>query len=148
MRIEVDQSGRIEDPRVKTVLAFSNGKSYAVLIPARVKREALEILRQRYTQPRVLYLKIFSAGLYLLLKGIIDSVELITIDVEYEGKDEIIKGLLLGKIRRVKPNFSKHAIRFNRVGKKPPAHHRAYKTYIEKEKPDRVIAAQDLLELL
>lgn len=38
MQIEIDQSGKIEDTRKDTVLAFSNGKNYSILIPAEVKR--------------------------------------------------------------------------------------------------------------
>lgn len=45
MRVEVDQSGKIGDTKVPTVLAFSNGRSFAVLIPAIVKRECLKRLR-------------------------------------------------------------------------------------------------------
>jgi hypothetical protein len=37
LRIEVDQSGKIEQTHRDTALAFSNEISYAVLIPARVK---------------------------------------------------------------------------------------------------------------
>lgn len=147
-RIEVDQSGKIEDTRVKTIVAYSNDTSYAIEIPATVKRETLQILRQRYKESRALYLKIFSVALYLLLKNILDRAQDIVIDVEYQGKEEIIKGLLLERIRRIKPDFDKHLIRFARIGKKSTAHRKAYRVYVGREKPDRMIHATDLLELL
>ena len=41
--VEVDQSIKIEQLG-DTVLAFSNGISHAIIVPARVKREALSVL--------------------------------------------------------------------------------------------------------
>lgn len=48
MQIEVDQSGKIGDTKVPTVLAFSNEDSHSILIPATVKRECLGFLRVHY----------------------------------------------------------------------------------------------------
>jgi hypothetical protein len=45
--IEVDQSGKIEDTRVDTVIAFSNGLSGTILIPAVVKRVCIRALRKQ-----------------------------------------------------------------------------------------------------
>jgi len=47
MRVEVDQSGKIGDTRVPTVLAFSDGNTYAIVIPAKVKRKCVHRLRRR-----------------------------------------------------------------------------------------------------
>jgi hypothetical protein len=46
MRVEVDQSGKIEDTRVSTVPAFSNGVAFSVLIPANVKGRCVQELRR------------------------------------------------------------------------------------------------------
>jgi hypothetical protein len=45
--VEVDQSGRVESTDVDTVLAFSNGITASILIPAVEKREYLKRMRQR-----------------------------------------------------------------------------------------------------
>lgn len=39
-----DQSGKIGDTRVHTVLAYSDTESYAILIPASVKRDCVQKL--------------------------------------------------------------------------------------------------------
>lgn len=43
--VEVDQSGKIGDTKVHTVLAFSNSYGFSILIPANVKRECIKIQR-------------------------------------------------------------------------------------------------------
>ncbi len=44
--VEVDQSKKIEQPR-KTTIAFSDGVSFAVILPHPVKTEALRHLRNQ-----------------------------------------------------------------------------------------------------
>ena len=68
MKVEIDQSGKIGDTKVPTVLAFSNGKRSAILIPATVKRECLLSLREQGIAGKTIYMKLFAVGLYLLLK--------------------------------------------------------------------------------
>ncbi|MGA9348062.1 MAG: hypothetical protein WBW48_04565 [Anaerolineae bacterium] len=43
--VEVDQSGKMGDLAIHTVLAFANDIEYAVLIPAGVKRAIVQKLR-------------------------------------------------------------------------------------------------------
>jgi len=45
MHVEVDQSGKVENTRVDTVLAFSNGMNHAILVSAKVKRIVTKQLR-------------------------------------------------------------------------------------------------------
>ena len=73
MHIEVDQSGKIEKMNVDTVLAFSDGKRAAVLIPAEVKRVCLQGLRRGGRRKTTIVLRIFAAqgvwGLQRLSEG-------------------------------------------------------------------------------
>jgi len=46
MHVEVDQSGKIGDTGIATVLAFSDTESYAILIPAKVKKTCIQELRR------------------------------------------------------------------------------------------------------
>jgi hypothetical protein len=80
MRIEIDQSGRIEDTRVNTVLAFSNEISFSLLILAVDKRECLRKIRGRGETGKALYLKLFTAALFLLVKDFLDRLDSIIID--------------------------------------------------------------------
>ena len=147
-RVQVDQSGLIGKTSVNTVLAFSDQISYAILIPARVKRAGLEYLRRRRPPFKLPYLKLFAAGLFLLLKDHLHQLELVTIDTEFTGLEGHIKGMLLRYIRRIDPSFSKDKITFRRIGKGSRAHLKAIETYRENLKPDRVVTQEELLALL
>lgn len=148
MHIEVDQSGRIEYTRVKTVLAFSNKTSRAIVIPAQVKREAVKLLRARGKLGKPLYLKLFTTGIFLLIKDYLNQLEQVTIDIEYQGQEGDIKGMLLYYIRRLVSSFPKEDIVFRRITKKSPAHHKAIETYRGNLKPDHEVTLEQLEEVL
>jgi hypothetical protein len=57
MKVEVDQSGKIGDTKVPTVLAFSNGKKFTVLISAKVKRECILHVRKKMKMETRLYIQ-------------------------------------------------------------------------------------------
>lgn len=137
MHIEVDQSGKIEQTEVNTVLAFSNAVSYAILIPAEVKRICLGILRAQ--RVKRIYLEIFAAGIFLLIKEHLNKMESITIDEEYTGQDRHIKRMLFQHIRKVRPDFPKENINFAGIGKESRAHKKAIRVYRGNSQPDNVI---------
>lgn len=56
MYVEIDQSGRIEDTRVNTVLALSDEISFSLLILAVDKRECVRRMRERGETGKTLYL--------------------------------------------------------------------------------------------
>jgi hypothetical protein len=79
----------------------------------------------------------------------------VVIDEEFTGRWAEIKGLLLGHIRRVRPDFPSEGLQWRRIGKRSPAHRRAYEIYRARRrrgrsraKPDRIITLQELLALL
>jgi len=97
MRVEVDQSGKIGDTKIPTVLALSNGKRYSILIPTSVKRDCVQWLRSKRNgklETRI-YIKLFSVGLFLLLRKHIKALEQVVIDIEYPGHEAQIKEQLL-----------------------------------------------------
>jgi len=146
LRIEVDQSGKIEQTNMDTVLAFSNGISYAVLIPAKVKRTAIHLLRGTGKRGKIAYTLLFAAALYQLLKDYLDRVDLIVIDIEYEGNEQDVKLMLLNLIWQSHPTYSAANITFRPIGKRSPAHKKALATHRRVVKADRTLKAKELLE--
>jgi hypothetical protein len=92
------------------VLAFSNGIHRTILIPAEVKRACQQALRDRGIAPGMIMLRMFAAGLLLLLENRIQNVAGVTIDPEYVGKEGEIKGLLLRFVGKWTPGLSGDAI--------------------------------------
>ena len=148
MRVEVDQSGKVEDIRVNTVLAFSDGVSRSILIPAKVKRKCVELVRDDRHKTKTLYLRIFCAGLFLLLKDNLPKTDQIVIDVEYLGREHDIKALFLRLVWKTHPTFDPDNIQFALVGKDSPAHIKAYSTFTGDRTADREVKFEDLKELL
>ena len=149
MRVEIDQSGKkIEKTHRETVLAFSNGTNAAVVIPAKVKKDCIRMLRKESWKEQTFIDQIFAAGVFLLLKTHLSQINSIVIDVEYPGREANIKGMLLDLIGRTKKDFPKKNLTFTRITKHSRAHHKAYNVYKRFQKPDKVITTQELLAVL
>ncbi len=148
INVEVDQSGKIEDFEIGTILAFSNGCQKAILIPSSVKLVGLNFLRQRRISRKTRYLRMLAAGFFLLLKNDLINLNIITIDIEFSGREEDIRGILLNLIWRKFPTFSKEHLIFTRIGKKSPAHHLAWATFRGKRQVDKVISKEEFIEVL
>ena len=146
--VEVDQSGKIEDLSVDTVLAFSDGSNRAIRIPVSVKHAGLEFLRQRHVSSKVRFLRMLAAGFYLLLKDDLKRIAHIVIDVEFAGREQDLRGMLLILIWQRFPLFSKDQLTFRRIGKKSPAHHLAWRVYRGERRADRVIAKEEFIGAL
>ena len=148
MRIEVDQSGKIEQTAVNTVLAFSDGEQRTLLIPAQVKRQALVYLRGREKSRKSSVLLVFSAALFLLLKEIAEQITLVIIDREYEGHEATIRGRLLQLLREADLQVRADAIAFGSVGRKSEAHYLAWRVHKGEISPDHQVTLSELLEVL
>jgi len=148
LHIEVDQSGKIEKMNVDTVLAFSDGKSAAVLIPAEVKRVCLQALRRGDRRKTAIVFRIFAAGLFLLLEDVLEEVTLVTIDQEYPGWEGDIKGVFLRLVWASGKRLEKERIVFHQVGRKSAAHFKAYGVYKGFQKADRILTAEEILALI
>ena len=143
MKIEVDQSEKLEQTSRDTVIAFSNGEQYSILIESGLKQN---LFRNR--KSKLFKLKLFAVCLYLLLKDKIEGKELIVIDEEYSGNDIFIKDFLLRLIRKSFPDFDRRSIIFGRVTKKSNAHDLALLVYRKKLMPNKIIKEEEILELL
>ncbi len=148
MKIDVDQSIKIEEAAHDTVLAFSNDVRRAIVIPAAVKREALAYLRGRGKSRKVAVLIVFAAGLFLLLRDVAESVDLAIIDQEYTGYAALIKDRLLRLLRAEGLHVYPDVFAFGYVGKKSRAHYLALGVHRGKIKPDHWVTWKELLEAL
>lgn len=141
---QIDQSGKIEQTNKITVIAFANGSKYALVIPARTKRRLQEVFRiHGFTSLFIYYL--FSVGIYYLLASLKQQSD-ITIDIEYPGKDRIIKQFIENLLKNNgKPNYN---IRFARIGNRPPAHYAAKDVFDKKVLPNRTLVLEDFIKAL
>lgn len=145
MHIQVDQSGKVEDTATDTVIAYANGKTFSILIPAREKRRCLHLLREHGKTGKSIYRLLFATALYFLLKDVIERCTLVVLDTEYQGHTAGIKEHLFNLLRRAKYSVHRDQVVFGYVGKKSPAHSVAYTVHRGDGKPDRIITAEDLL---
>jgi hypothetical protein len=143
--VDVDQSGRVEFTGEDTVLAFSNGIQFAVLIPSVVKRECVKALRDRGFGGTTFYPQFFTVGLYYLLKDHLKELARITIDLEYFGKDEQIKEHLINLLRRANYEVDPEVIQFGQIGKHSDAHRLAIAALRKKIQPNLVLTREEIL---
>ena len=143
--IEIDQSIKIDDTREDTILAYSNEKHYSILIPNAVKREIIKEVYDKQKSKAIFKIKLFCSGLFYLLKDIIKEGAILTIDNEFDGRENDVKGILLNLIWKLNPGFDKRDLRIKEIGKKSRAHEIAIKVHRKQIKPDRILTKQELL---
>lgn len=143
MRIEIDQSGKIENTSKHTYLAFSNTQHSVLKISSIEKRKLQKYFRNKGKSKIFIYIT-FATLVILLLKNIkIKNIQII-IDIEYTGRGRLIKNF----IKVLDPTFPTDDISFHQVGKKSPAHFLAYGTAIKKLNPDLVVNAKQVLNVI
>lgn len=146
MRVEVDQSGKIGDTKVPTVLAFSNGQQYAIFISATIKRQCVHYLRKNGKKGNTLYIKFFSTALYFLLREQIKKLERIVIDLEYPGHEAKIKQHILNLFRRRGITNIANKIEFALIGKKSNAHICGLQVYNGLRKAEKIITYDEMID--
>jgi hypothetical protein len=145
IHVEVDQSGKIADMDVPTVLAYSNGSRYSVLISAPVKHQCLEILSERGRSGTTLYVQFFATGLYWLLRERIEVMASVTIDEEYPGHHDKVKSHLLNLFRRENIAVPKRRIKFENLGKECRARGEARSVLSGAKPADKEITVEEIL---
>ncbi len=144
MHIEIDQSGKIEQTDMDTIVAFSNNHQYAILLPKQVKK----ILIRKYRKEKQIILKLFVICVYYSIKDYINEIGSIVIDNEYEGKQNYIKSTLLTLIRKHNHNFNKKIIRFSNITKRSKAHEAASNVKRNYAKPQKTLSENDVEKLI
>ncbi len=143
MRIEIDQSGKLEDTSRHTFLAFSNSQHSVLKLGSSEKRKLQKHFRSIGKSRLYIYIT-FASLLVILLRKLGSRSNQIIIDVEYPGRGHLIKDL----IRSIDANFPVRDISFHQIGKKSRAYYLAKGTAIKKLTPDLYVNARQVLELL
>ncbi|MDP3698158.1 MAG: hypothetical protein Q8R47_01085 [Nanoarchaeota archaeon] len=116
----IDQSGKAEDTSMDTILAFSSNEiQYSIRISKKIKQNIFTQCQKKHKTN--LALRLFSYGLYLLLKEKVDKDSIVIIDDEYPGHGRDIKQYLVQHL-----GLQKEQIKFTLIGKKDSAHKIAY----------------------
>ena len=145
MHIEVDQSGKVEQTDMDTVVAFRNSEQYSVLLKKKIKAE---ILNENRNKHKDIHYRLFAVLVFYCIRNYLHKIQLIVIDIEYERRDADIKKHLLRFIRIDYPDFDKNLIMFSRIGKESKAHRLAYQTFIGKLAPNKIVTKKEVEDLL
>lgn len=144
MRIEIDQSGKIEETHRDTILAYSNDSAYSVRITAKTKRKLQEAFR-RAGKPRDYIIGVFSAVIYLLVRRKVRTLPEIVIDVEYPGHEGLVTSILRSKFEK-QGVIPPPDILISSIGKRSKAHVRALQTFQKKLKADAVLPYDEIIK--
>lgn len=133
MRVEVDQSGKVEQLDTDTVVAYSNGKSNAFWITAGTKRRIVQAVRRSLIPENEMEALWFAVVVYLLIRDLPNGITFI-IDEEYTGKNSVIEQAI-SKLLNLKFKGKWNGnIRFKLIGKLSPAHRLAWKWHKRKRR--------------
>lgn len=142
---EVDQSGKIEQLNLDTVVALSNDRQFSVMIPKKVKKDLFVKYKGRL--PGLKY-KLFSIALFECLKDLINLESKIVICKEYTGHELLLKAQIAQLLDAAGLIVGKKAIRFSEIGKRSPAHTLALSVLRKDQKADRILDISSIEEKL
>ena len=146
MKVEIDQSGRLEYTSVPTVIGDSLGNS--LLLKAVDKQYIQKVFRQ-IGKPRMFVIETFSFLTALTISQSYTEENIYVIDTEYPGKDGEIKTNLFRFLPRLRCYLPSYAVSFKQIGKKSKAHTTVYNHYVRPQKfPKRIITKEKVLEFL
>lgn len=144
MAFQIDQSGKIEDTSKSTIIALANGTTLVLKISSQEKRKLLPVMRKLDFPKKIFIYRAFTALIFLILKH--TQITTVTIDKEYPGHEAFIKTTLINLFGKEK--MKPPTIHFALVGKTCTAHKAAIEGLRKKRKPDFIVRANDVLELL
>lgn len=140
MKYQIDQSGKIEQTNLDTIIALSNSTQYAIVLPKKTKRILQEIFRSE-GRPRMFIYDTFSALIIILLLRTKPKIKVV-IDKEYSNED-LIKARILEFKKADKIKYVPEFV-FGLVGKSSPAHILAAKVANKKIKADLIISLEGI----
>ena len=145
MRIEIDQSGKIEQTNTNSIIALSNDVKGGVMLSKKTKRE-LQIYFREVKRYRTFSYLIFSVCVAFLIAKL-EIKQKIVVDQEYFGHDKFIRKHILIFLRRLEIDYYV-PITFESIGKHSPADDLANKIGKKEIKPTKNITFQEIINLV
>ncbi|OGK52889.1 hypothetical protein A2970_02145 [Candidatus Roizmanbacteria bacterium RIFCSPLOWO2_01_FULL_44_13] len=145
MRIEIDQSGKIEQTQWNTIISLSNEIRYSIILNKKIKRR-LQTKFRNYNKPRMFVYQVFSALISIIFKEVKPKSKVI-IDLEYFGQRDLLIVQITKYIKQLKitpiPIFD-----FGFVGKNSPAHHLAQQVAYKKKAANKKVGFAEISRLI
>ncbi len=142
-RIEIDQSGKIEQSSFSTVVADSLG-NYLHLTAS--DKRIIEDLYKRKGKKKMFKIETFAVLVALIILKTIKPHHIYVIDWEYPGHDDTIRSFIFRIMKRKGKVLLTHQITFGHVGKKSLSHIHAYQAFRSNSKEGKVLLA-DVLKM-
>ncbi len=143
MKYYIDQSGKIENTKSLTVVAYAGSETKSLKISAVEKRKLIFVLKKLEGPNKIYIYKIFAGLIFLLLKDC--KIQDVVIDKEYPGQEPIIKDLILKLFQN--NNIKVPNIHFGLIGKENNSHSIAIETYRGNLKPNIIVNSREVFEL-
>ncbi len=145
MKAEIDQSGKIEQTNLDTVIALSNDIQIAIVIPRKVKRKLLILFRDNKKE-KLFPQMIFALGIAYILRFYPYKYK-ITIDSEYTGHEGIITKWIIIFFKNLCKKKTPYIV-FGFIGKSSPADKYCRKIVEKKEKPTQILTYEEIINTL
>ena len=144
-KLQIDQSGKIEQTNVNTVVALANGKYFTVVLRKKDKRIIEKIFKKIGKIKSYPYI-VFASLVAILLKEA-SVKQRVVVDREYIGHENTIRERVLHYLLVLGENHEPMIV-FGHVGKLSRAHDTAAKVGSKKIKPNKIVSIEEVLELV
>lgn len=145
MIIQINQSNKIEKTNKDSIIGLANQVNFTVLLKRKIKRRLQEDFRKQ-GKPRLFVYRTFIASVVLLIKyAKLKNISKIIIDLEYFGKDKLLKSIFLEMWSRFFSEIPE--ISFESVGKKSKVHDICYFTMKGKYKVNKILEYKEIRRL-
>ena len=147
MRIEIDQSNKIEQTNKTTAIACSNGIGRSIGLSSTAKKE-IENYFRKIGKRKQFTVFTFCALIYLLLHDLVSEQTDIYIDREYPGYDNFIKTKLITVFQKLsKKKIDKHHIHITQIGRSSRAHNLAWLS-VKNNSFNHRYSSKDIIEII
>ncbi|MFH1095095.1 MAG: hypothetical protein V1728_02675 [Candidatus Micrarchaeota archaeon] len=151
--IQIDQSGKWESGQPTAIGASVGGKPRGALIRPAEKDRINRILggfeQEKNRSKKRKASRMFTYAVFLAIREVMREKDILEIDVEYQGQDDSIRGLLLHLFERHADLMLEwHQIQFGHVGRTTLAHAVAHQTFAGSRKPDLELKFDDFFRIL